>query len=83
MNKRTPDELKSQGQGFIFLVTFGLGLLAGNLIDGKVIALFHDNSSGVRIYDWDAIWGLTTVFSIVLLVLFIVLFKNDIPEKIK
>ena len=81
IDKKTPHELKSQGQGFIFLVTFGLGLLAGNLIDGKIISLFHDNSTGVRIYDWDSIWGLTSIFSIILLVAFITMFKNDIPEK--
>jgi nucleoside transporter len=83
IDKRTPHELKSQAQGFIFLVTFGLGLLAGNLIDGEIIRLFHDKSSGVRIYDWDSIWGITSLFSIVLLVAFIALFKNDIAEKTK
>ncbi|MEI8224336.1 MAG: MFS transporter, partial [Bacteroidota bacterium] len=81
IDKKTPHELKSQGQGFIFLVTFGLGLLAGNLIDGKIISLFHDNSTGVRIYDWDSIWGLTSIFSIILLVAFVTMFKDDIPEK--
>jgi nucleoside transporter len=81
IDKKTPNELKSQGQGFIFLVTFGLGLLAGNLICGKIISLFHDNSTGVRIYDWNSIWGLTSIFSIVLLVAFITLFKDDVREK--
>ena len=74
IDKKTPNELKAQGQGFIFLVTFGLGLLAGNLIDGEIIRLFHDNSTGVRIYDWDSIWGLTSIFSIVLLFAFILFF---------
>jgi MFS family permease len=83
INKKTPDELKSQGQGFIFLVTFGLGLLAGNLIDGEIIRIFHDKSTGVRIYDWDSIWGITSVFSIVLLLAFITLFKDDVTEKVK
>jgi len=81
INKKTPDELKAQGQGFIFLVTFGLGLLAGNLIDGEIIRIFHDKSSGVRIYDWDSIWGITSIFSIVLLGAFIALFKEDVVVK--
>jgi nucleoside transporter len=81
INKKTPGELKSQGQGFIFLVTFGLGLLAGNLIDGEIIRIFHDKSSGVRVYDWDSIWGITSVFSIILLAAFIALFKDDVTEK--
>ena len=83
IDKKTPDELKAQGQGFIFLVTFGLGLLAGNLIDGEIIRLFHDNSTGVRIYDWDSIWGLTSIFSIVLLFAFILFFKNEKAESIQ
>ena len=80
MDKMTPGELKSQGQGFIFLVTFGLGLLVGNIIDGQVIGFFQDSSSGIRIYDWDSIWGLTSIFSIILLVAFIIFFKNDISN---
>ena len=78
MDKKTPEELKSQGQGFIFLVTFGLGLLAGNLIDGEIIRIFQDRSTGVRIYEWDKIWGITSIFSVILLVAFITLFKEDV-----
>jgi nucleoside transporter len=81
IEKKTPCELKSQGQGFIFLVTFGLGLLAGNLICGFIINQFLDHSSGVRIYDWDSIWGITSIFSIVLLVVFIAMFKDDAKER--
>lgn len=81
IDKRTPDELKSQGQGFIFLVTFGLGLLAGNIIDGQIINIFLDNSTGVRVYDWDSIWGVTSVMSLVLLVAFALFFKEDVEEK--
>ncbi len=80
INQRTPDALKSQAQGFIFLVTFGLGLLAGNLIDGRIISLFTDNSTGIRVYNWDTIWGITSIFSLALLVAFIVLFKDDVKE---
>jgi nucleoside transporter len=81
INKKTPDDLKSQGQGFIFLVTFGLGLLVGNIIDGQIINIFLDNSNGARVYDWDSIWGVTSIMSIALLVAFILLFKDDVAEK--
>jgi len=81
IDKKTPNELKSQGQGFIFLVTFGLGLLAGNMICGKIISLFNNNSTGARIYDWNSIWGITSLASIALLITFIALFKDDVAEK--
>lgn len=81
IDKRAPEELKSQAQGFIFLATFGLGLLAGNLIDGQIINLFMDNSTGERIYNWDAIWGITSIMSVALLIGFAVLFKDDVEAK--
>ena len=73
IDKKAPAELKAQAQGFIFLVTFGLGLLAGNLISGEIINRFT-NETG---YDWDAIWGITTISTVVLLLLFMLLFKNE------
>lgn len=81
IDKKTPDELKSQAQGFIFLVTYGLGLLAGNMIGGELIRVFHENSNGVRTYDWDSIWGITSLMSVGLLVAFITLFKEDVAEE--
>jgi hypothetical protein len=80
IDKRTPEDLKSQAQGFIFLMTFGLGLLAGNLIDGQIINAFMDNSSGTRVYDWDSIWAITSLMSVALLAGFVLLFRDDVKE---
>ena len=83
IDKRAPDELKAQAQGFIFLITFGLGLLAGNLIDGRIIGFFTKISGGIRVYNWDSIWGITSIFSVVLLVGFILLFRSEDQESAK
>lgn len=80
IDKKAPDELKAQAQGFIFLTTFGLGLLTGNLINGEILRLFTNTTSGTRIYDWNWIWGLTSIFSTVLLFGFILIFKNEKAE---
>ena len=82
IDKKAPDELKSQAQGFIFLMTFGVGLLTGNLVDGGIIDLFRETTGGVRIYDWDSIWGLTTIFSVVLLLLFTVFIREEKSEPV-
>ena len=73
IDKKAPSELRSQAQGFIFLVTFGLGLLVGNLICGHIIG-HYKTAAG---YNWDAIWGITTLMSVVLLVFFILLFRDE------
>lgn len=72
IDKKAPTELKSQAQGFIFLVTFGLGLLAGNFISSEIIG-HYKNAAG---YNWNAIWGITTISSIAVLILFMLLFKD-------
>ena len=73
IEKKSPAPLKSQAQGFIFLVTFGAGLLVGNLLCGELIQLYTNDNG----YNWDAIWGITTISSIVLLVFFVLFFKTE------
>lgn len=77
IDKKAPDELKAQAQGFIFLMTFGVGLLVGNLIDGEIINIFKETSGATKIYDWNSIWGLTTLFSVILLILFTLFIKEE------
>ncbi|NOY96396.1 MAG: nucleoside permease [Chlorobi bacterium] len=77
IDKKAPVELKAQAQGFIFLVTFGLGLLVGNLISSGIIHLFSDESG----YSWDIIWGIITIFSVSLLLLFMLFFKDEPIEE--
>lgn len=73
IDKKAPAELKSQAQGFIFLVTFGVGLLVGTFICSEIIRYYKSDAG----YNWDAIWGIITLLSIVLLLLFTLLFKNS------
>lgn len=77
IDKKAPSELRAQAQGFIFLVTFGLGLLAGNFISGKIIEM----NSGAGAYNWDTIWGITTILSIALAAIMMIFFRNGTAEK--
>ncbi|MCG6187351.1 MFS transporter [Maribellus maritimus] len=72
IDKKAPSQLKSQAQGFIFLVTYGVGLLVGNLICSRIIEHYKTAAD----YNWDAIWGIISIMSVVLLVGFIIFFKN-------
>jgi MFS family permease len=73
IDKKAPKNLKSQAQGFIFLVTFGAGLLVGNFLCARLIH-HYKTAAG---YNWDAIWGITTLVSVVLMLGFILLFRED------
>ncbi len=73
IDKKAPVELRSQAQGFIFLVTFGAGLLVGNFICSEIIAYYKGEAG----YNWNAIWGVITLSSIFILILFVLFFKKD------
>ena len=63
-------------QGFIFFVTFGVGLLVGNFISSQIIEHFSSKTNVVRTYDWKSISWLTTIMSFALLLVFAILFRN-------
>ena len=73
IDKKAPAHLRSPAQGFIFLVTFGVGLLVGNFLCARLIH-HYKTAAG---YNWDAIWGITTLFSVGLMLGFILLFRED------
>ena len=77
IDQKAPAELKAQAQGFIFFVTFGLGLLVGNFISGQVIEHYSVIVGNDPTYDWNSIWAVTSVSAIVLLVAFVILFKKE------
>jgi nucleoside transporter len=79
IDQKAPAELKAQAQGFIFFVTFGLGLLIGNFISGQVIEYF---SISGKTYDWNSIWAVTSFASLALLLAFIILFRKENQKKL-
>ncbi len=72
----SPKHLKSESQGFIFLITFGAGLIVGNFINSKLISIFSTTAASGLQYDWSMIWGITTFFSVLLLILFSLLVRK-------
>jgi len=81
IDKKAPPELKSQAQGFIFLVTFGLGLLTGNFISRQIIDNFTVVSGSSSSYNWEAIWGITALMSLAILIAFALFFRNESEMK--
>jgi len=72
VDRRAPKEMKAQAQGFMFLATFGVGLLIGNFLCAWLIDAYKVN--GVR--HWEPVWMWTTVASAVAMVLFALLFHD-------
>ncbi|RYY37545.1 MAG: MFS transporter [Sphingobacteriaceae bacterium] len=67
------ERFKSAAQGFITLATYGVGMLIGSYISGPIV----DNwKIGENAHNWQSIWLVPAGIAAVVLVLFILLFKD-------
>ncbi len=84
VDKKAPKEIRAQAQGLIVLICYGIGMLIGNFFNGKLISHYMTETivDGVtqKVYDWNTIWAITTVISIVLLVAFCLVFRDDVTK---
>ena len=76
-DSKAGEKVKSAAQGLITLATYGVGMLVGFWIAGKVVDqnLVADGS-----HNWQDIWIFPAVFAVVVMVIFALLFKNEKVE---
>ena len=68
------EKVKSAAQGLITLATYGVGMLVGFWVAGK-ISDKYTLTDGT--HDWEVIWMIPAVFALGVMVLFIVVFKDE------
>ena len=74
-DKAAPARIRGQAQGFLVLVTQGLGMLVG----AKVIFWIVKGNSGPPM-DWQRIWLIPCIMAAAVLVVFFLFFRNDKPD---
>jgi len=65
--------IRASAQGLFMLMTNGIGAVLGSLIAGYVIDRFYTAAGGVK--DWHGIWIAFAAYSLVMAVLFVLLFR--------
>lgn len=85
VDKKAPAEIRAQAQGLIGLLCFGVGWLVGNFVNGKLIEVYTTEqiieAVATKSTDWNSIWMITTITSVVLMGAFLVLFRDDVSTK--
>ncbi|MDP6921463.1 MAG: nucleoside permease [Lutibacter sp.] len=73
-DSKAGEKVKSAAQGLITLATYGLGMLIGFWVAGKITDTYvmADNQ-----HNWMDIWMIPAIFAAIVLVLFALLFKNE------
>ena len=73
-DSKAGEKIKSAAQGLITLATYGVGMLIGFWVAGKISDeyVLAENS-----HSWQEIWLFPAIFAIVVFVIFAIFFKNE------
>jgi len=71
------EKIKSAAQGLITLATYGVGMLIGFWVAGKIS---DQNILANGTHNWEIIWMLPAAFAMGVMVLFMLIFKNETIE---
>ena len=76
-DSKAGEKYKSAAQGLITLATYGLGMLIGFWIAGKIANKYVLAEGG---HDWSQVWVFPAIFAAVVLIIFLLFFKNEKVE---
>ena len=73
VDQKAPPNVRAAAQGFITFVTYGVGMLIGSWLSGRVVDAYA--TSGGSGHDWQHIWLVPAAMAAVVLVLFALFFR--------
>jgi len=73
-DSKAGDKIKSAAQGLITLATYGVGMLVGFWVAGKITDKYSLEDG---LHSWVDIWQFPAMFAVIVLVLFLIFFKNE------
>jgi nucleoside transporter len=71
-----PRGQRASAQGFIHVVTYGVGMLIGATLSGRIVDAYAYTEGDVVLHDWSSIWLYPAAMAAVVLVLFLLLFRD-------
>src|SRR2546429_2345098 len=75
VDKKSTPAVRGQAQGFLVLVTYGIGMLIGAQVAGNVYNRMLGGAAGLTLDRWPGFWVLPAGFAAVVLLLFALLFR--------
>ena len=66
--------INDAAQGLITLATYGVGMLIGFWIAGQISDIYILNDG---LHNWQIIWTIPAIFALLVLIIFMVIFKNE------
>jgi nucleoside transporter len=79
VDQKAPADLRAAAQGFIALVTLGVGMLIGSWVSGRVVDAFRSDGG----HAWERIWLVPAAGAAAVIVLFAAFFRTGRVEEVK
>ena len=79
VDKKSTPQVRGQAQGFLVLVTYGVGMLIGAQVAGRVFNGFLAGATQLTPEQWKNVWMLPAGFAAAVLVLFALFFRDRQP----
>ena len=76
VDKAAPKAIQASAQGFITLVTYGVGMLIGSWVSGPVVDRYATTVGEAVSHDWTAIWLWPASMAFVIILLFAFFFDG-------
>ena len=82
VDKKAPKAIQASAQGFIALITYGVGMLIGTQVMGRVLGMYTTTEAdGTVIYAWPSIWMVPAIMALVVLIAFALFFRDQEVEE--
>jgi nucleoside transporter len=80
VDKKSTPAIRGQAQGFLVLVTYGVGMFIGAQVAGNIYNRFLDGRASLDLASWQDFWYVPATFALAILVFFMLAFKNDVKK---
>jgi MFS family permease len=80
VDQKAPSDVRAAAQGFITFVTYGVGMLIGSWLSGRVVDAYA--LPGGTAHDWHGIWLVPAAMAAAVLVLFALFFRSTDKSEI-
>ncbi|MEO0558308.1 MAG: MFS transporter [Bacteroidota bacterium] len=78
VEKKSTPAVRGQAQGLLVLVTYGVGMLIGAQVAGRVFNGFLSGRDALPLAEWASFWWIPAAFAGIVLVLFMLLFNDRV-----
>ena len=82
-DERAGPKIRAAAQGFLNLVTNGVGYFVGAAVSGNVVSRYAStNSAGATSHNWLGIWQVPAFMALVVFVIFLALFRPKVDASV-